>query len=148
MQVRTTRNVAMMSITNNKRSMDNSNRDSGINRNERRLLEEKQNRVQFAAIGSSEAYIDLNTEGVKKQRSIAPVNIVIPLSSTYQKNDRITYDQLVLEAQQSESDSTSGVMGEVTEQPQQKKRHRKRGPGSKWCHRFDPDFRLVRMQLS
>mmetsp|Transcript_22536 Transcript_22536/g.21765 ORF Transcript_22536/g.21765 Transcript_22536/m.21765 type:complete len:173 (-) Transcript_22536:31-549(-) len=123
MQVRTTRNVAMMSTKNNKRSIDNSYRDSGINKNERRLLEEKHNRVQFAAIGSSEEYVDVNTEDMKKQRSIAPVDTVskdILLSSTRQTNERITYDQLVLESQQSENDNTSEEMAEVTsdQQPQ------------------------------
>jgi hypothetical protein len=64
--------------------------------------------VQFAAIGSSEEYIDVNTEDMKKQRSIAPVDTVskdIPLSSTRQTTERITYDQLVLESQQLEIDS-------------------------------------------
>jgi hypothetical protein len=70
--------------------------------------------VQFAAIGSSEEYIDVNTEDMKKQRSIAPVDIVSkdrPFSSTRQTNKRITHDQLVLESQQSENDNTSDVMG-------------------------------------
>jgi hypothetical protein len=123
---------------NNKRSIDNSNRDSGINRNERRLLVEKHNRVQFAAIGSIEEYIDVNSEDMKKQRSIAPVDTVskdIPLSCTRQTNERITYDQLVLESQQVEIDSE---VGEVTTdhllQPQLKKKHRKRGAGSKQRH--------------
>jgi hypothetical protein len=135
LQVRTTRNIAMMSIKNNKRSIDNSNRDSGINRNERRLLEEKHNRVQFAAIGSSEEYVDFNTEDIKKQRSIAPINTVRkdrPFSDMHQTNELITYDQLVLEAQHSENDSTSEVIGEVTsEQPQIKRKRRKRGSRSR-----------------
>jgi hypothetical protein len=59
----------MMSIKNNKRSRDNSNRDSRINRNEHRPLKERHNRVQFVAIGSSEKYNDLNTECVKKRTS-------------------------------------------------------------------------------
>jgi hypothetical protein len=109
-----------MSTKNNKRSIDNSNRDSGINKNERRLLEEKHNRVQFAAIGSSEEYIDVDTEDIKK-RSIAPVDTVSkdrPLSCTRQTNERITYDQLVLESQQSENDSASEVMVGVTSEQQ------------------------------
>ncbi len=108
LQVSAARKVAMMSINNNKRSIDNSNRDSGIIRNERRLLEERHNRVQFAAIGSSEEYIDFNTESVKKQRSIAPVDTVSterPLPDTHSAKECITYDQLVLEAQQGEIDS-------------------------------------------
>jgi hypothetical protein len=88
-----------MSTKNNKRSIDNSNRDSGINRNERRLLEEKHNRVQFAAIGSSEEYIDVNTEDM-----VDTVSKDRPISRTRQTNERITYDQLILESQQREND--------------------------------------------
>ena len=135
LQVSAARKVAMMSINNNKRSIDNSNRDSGIIRNERRLLEERHNRVQFAAIGSSEEYIDFNTEGVKKQRSIAPVNTVSkerPLPDTHSANERITYDQLVVESQLGESDSIetdnhSRVLNVNSSLPPKKKNGKKQG---------------------